>query len=223
MSCELFIIGTSGLAKETAQLARQIDPNGQRWNTVSFVTDEVSKIGQKLLYGFVSKLDIEVRNFTKPVDVAIGIGYPKLRQKITRQMLANQYLNFPNLIHPDVDIDPTLIHMGCGNMITKGVVMTCDIVVGNFNLFNWNSTIGHDAVIGDYNVINPGSSVSGRVHLGNACMLGTGARILEDITIGSDITIGAGAVVTKSITQAGTYIGIPAQLKQLRGEEKSSK
>lgn len=214
MSSDLLIVGTSGLAKECAQLARQIDPNSQRWSTISYVTHDENLLGATLPFGSVSMLDHDLQTIGTKVDVVIGIGHPNLKQKICQKFSKNPRLSFPNLIHPTVEIDHNFVKMGHGNMFTKGVVMTCDILIGNFNLFNWNCTVGHDSELGNYNVINPGSSVSGRVKIGDSCLIGTGARIIEDIEIGSNICIGAGAVVTRSIGHAGIYVGIPARLKE---------
>jgi sugar O-acyltransferase (sialic acid O-acetyltransferase NeuD family) len=213
MPHELFIIGTSGLAKESAQLARQIDPNCKRWCTISYVTNDAENLGILLPYGKISILDQDLQSLDRIVDIVIGIGNPNLRKKISSNLIQNPIFKFPNLVHPTVSIDPDFVKMGYGNMVTKGVVVTCDIQIGNFNLLNLNSTLGHDSVIGHYNVINPSSNVSGGVKIGNGCLVGTGAQILQNLTIGSEVYIGAGAVVTRSIMEAGTYIGTPARLK----------
>ncbi len=214
MPSELLIVGTSGLAKECAQIARQIDPDSQRWPAISYVTHDKTLLGTTLPFGCVSMLDHDLQTIETKVDVVIGIGHPNLKQKICQKFSKNPMLSFPNLIHPTVEIDPNFVKMGHGNMLTKGVVMTCDIEIGNFNLFNWNCTVGHDSKLGNHNVINPGSSISGRVKIGDSCLIGTGSRIIEDVKIGSNICIGAGAVVTRSIEQAGIYVGIPARLKE---------
>lgn len=214
MRSELLIVGTSGLAKECGQLARQIDPDCQRWSAISYVTHDENLLGATLPFGCVSMLDHDLQNIEAKVDVVIGIGHPSLKQTICQKFTQNPFLSFPNLIHPAVQIDPSFVKMGYGNILTKGVVMTCDIQIGNFNLFNWNCTVGHDAKLGHYNVINPGSSISGRVQVGDSCLIGTGARIIEDIEIGSHICIGAGAVVIRPIEQAGVYVGVPARLKE---------
>lgn len=210
MPSELFIVGTGGLAKECAQLARQIDPDCQRWRAITYVTNDESLLGGSLPFGCVSMLDDHLQTIETKADVVIGIGQPNLKWIICQKFSKNSRLSFPNLIHPTVEIDPNLVKMGYGNILTKGVVMTCGIQIGNFNLFNWNSTVGHDANVGHYNVINPGSSVSGRVKIGDSCLIGTGARIIEDIEICSNVCIGAGAVVIRSIERAGVYVGIPA-------------
>lgn len=211
MPLELFIVGTQGLAKEVAQLARRIDPDGQTWSVIRYVTNDKSLIGTGLLFGLIDTLDDSLRKMDRPADVVIGIGYPRLRRRVVTELRANAWLRFPNLIHPRVEFDPELVRVGEGNMITQGVVLTCDIAFGDFNLLNWNVTVGHDCRIGSYNVINPSSSVSGNVTIGDACLIGTGARILEGRQVADETTLGAGAVLTTSImTSGGTYVGVPA-------------
>lgn len=211
MASELLIIGTSGLSKETALVARRMDPTGARWSKIGYVTHLREELGMRMPFGEVCELDETLQARREPVDVAIGVGHPGVRRKVIERLIANPALNFPNLINPNVEIAEGLITLGRGNVITQGVSLTCDIRIGDFNLFNLNSTLGHDAIIGTGNVINPGCNISGRVQLGDWCLLGTGCRILETLQIVSDVIIGSGAVVTRSITEAGTYVGMPAR------------
>ncbi len=211
MRNELLIIGTSGLSKETALVARRMDPAGARWFKISYVTHLHEELGMRMPFGEVCVLDEDLQARREPVDVAIGVGHPNVRRKVIERLTANPALNFPNLIHPNLGIVEDLVTLGRGNVITQGVSMTCDIRIGDFNLFNLNSTLGHDAIIGTGNVINPGCNISGRVELGDWCLLGTGCRVLETLQIVSDVIVGSGAVVTRHITEAGTYIGMPAR------------
>lgn len=213
MPRDLLIAGSSGQAKEVAQLARRIDPMGARWSHIRYVTDRAAELGTSLLYGQVELLDEQLLHRDVEADVVIGAGKPTLRRSIAHKFLANPVLRFPNLVHPSLDIDLSIVRLGRGNIITQGTVMTCDIEIGDFNLFNWNCTVGHDARIGSFNVINPGAAISGRVALGDACLLGTGSRILETLSISSETVIGAGAVVTRSIVNPGVYMGVPARLQ----------
>jgi len=211
VSVELLVVGTGGLAKEMAQLARQIDPNAIRWSRVSYVAQSGVELGKRLPYGTVDYCDDDLPGINQRRDVVIGIGDPVPRSRIGLRLEDHQSFEFPNLIHPAVSIDDAHVKLGVGNAFCKGVVITCDIVIGDFNLFNWNVTIGHDCAIGSYNVINPGSNVSGNVAIGDACLLGTGTQILEHRTIASNSIIGAGSLVRASITDAGTYVGVPAR------------
>lgn len=212
MASDLYIIGTSGLAKEVALLARRIDPGAKRWRCIHYVTNDAAELGLARPFGVVDTLDDALLVMNEDVDVVIGVGHAGQRKKIATVLQGAGNLNFPNLVHPRVELDLTLVSMGVGNIVTQGVVLTCDIVLGNYNLLNWNVTIGHDCRVGSFNVINPASSISGNVVIGDACLVGTGARILEGCSISSGVTIGAGAVLTRSInTVGGTYVGIPAR------------
>ena len=212
MASDLYIVGTRGLAKEAAQLVRRLDPDGTRWPHIHYVTNDNTELGQARPFGVVDTLDYALWAPSRPADVIVGIGHPALRRRVATSLRVLPHLRFPNLIHPGVELDPALVTLGVGNMITQGVVLTCDITLGDFNLLNWNVTVGHDCRVGSYNVINPGSSVSGNVTLGDACLVGTGARILEGLQVADGIMLGAGAVLTRSIDSVGgTYVGIPAR------------
>jgi sugar O-acyltransferase (sialic acid O-acetyltransferase NeuD family) len=212
VAVELLIIGSAGLAKETAQLARQIDPNNERWDRISYVAENLSSLGREMPYGEVRYTDAQLASLERSVDVAIGIGYPHPRRRVAQRLAANPCFRFPNLVHPSVEIDAKFTTLGRGNMVCKGVVLTCDIVIGEFNLLNWNVTVGHDTRIGSFCVVNPGCNVSGNVQLGDGCLLGTGCQVLEGLMIEAESTVGAGAVVIHSIEASGTYVGVPARL-----------
>lgn len=213
VAVELFVVGTQGLAKEAAQIARRIDPQGATWRRIRYVTHDVSLLGQVRPFGQIDVHDDDLLALASPADVVIGIGHPPLRRRIALLLRTNPLLRFPNLIHPHVELDPEMVRLGIGNMITQGVVLTCDIELGDFNLLNWNATVGHDCHIGSFNVINPGSSISGNVTIGSACLIGTGARILEGRRVADGTTLGAGAVLTRSIQlPGGTFVGVPARL-----------
>lgn len=212
MAVELLVIGSAGLAKEAAQLARQIDPSSERWNRISYVTEHSGNLGRAMPYGEVRYTDGQLTGMDRPVDVVIGIGYPEPRRRIAEWLVANPFFRFPNLVHPSVELDSHHVSLGRGNMVCKGVVLTCDIVIGNFNLLNWNVTVGHDTRIDSFCVVNPGSNVSGNVHFGDGCFLGTGCQVLEGVTIEAASIIGAGAVVLHSIEAPGTYVGVPARM-----------
>jgi sugar O-acyltransferase (sialic acid O-acetyltransferase NeuD family) len=207
----LYVIGTGGLAREMAQLALRIDPAQQKWQFSGYIGRDKSELGKSLPYGSVVGDDAWLAALDEACDVVLGIGYPKLRKDVVERLARNDRLSFPNVIHPTVEIDREWLRMGKGNVITKGCIFTCDVVLGDFNFFNWNMTVGHDCRLGSYNVVNPGSSVSGYSQLEDEILVGSGARILERRRISSRAVIGAGAVVTRDIVEEGVYIGIPAR------------
>lgn len=206
----LYIIGTGGFAKEVGQLAHTINATRPRWSSIQYLAEDKSQIGGVLPFGKIVGTD-ELLNREEEVDVAIGIGRPSIRRSVAGEILRRPWLSAPNLIHPRVDIDNRWIRMGVGNIITCGVILTLDIVVGDFNVFNLNCTVGHDASIGNYCVINPATNISGGVKIGDECLIGTGAQILEHVSIVGGTTVGAGAVVVKTIAEPGIYVGVPGR------------
>lgn len=211
MLAELLVIGTSGLAKEAAQLARDIDPEGRRWSRISYVSERRETERPKLPFGELRYADEDLPGLSGPFDVVIGIGLPEVRRRVSERLGKCPQCRFPNLVHPTAALDASHVRIGRGNAICRGVVFTCDIEVADFSWLNINVVVGHDARIGSHCVINPSVNVSGRVHVGDACLIGTGSQILEGLSIHPGSTLGAGAVLTRSTESAGVYVGTPAR------------
>lgn len=203
---DLYILGAGGFAKEVYFLAKavgvynvkafvDVHPGG----SIRFAEGEIPVIGD------VAMERAELTNCC----LAIGVGEPTI---IERLMLKYQdRFEFPNLVHPSVIGDFENIDLGRGNIVTANVVFTTHIRVGNFNVFNLGTTVGHDVVIGDGNVINPCVNISGGVSLGSYNLIGVGAIILQYKTIGSYSTVGAAAMVNADVESKTIVVGIPAK------------
>jgi len=212
MRKNLVILGTSGLAREMAMLAEHINAIHHFWHIMGFIGEPGCAVGTNLGVAPILGDDSWLMDQDFIADLVIGIGYPKIKEKVIEPYLkVPERFGFPSLIHPKATLDFRRVELGMGNAITAGCVFTCDIRVQDFNLFNLNSTVGHDVEIGSMNVINPGSNISGSVRIGDRVLIGTGAQILQKILIDSDVTIGAGAVVTKDVESNQTVFGVPAR------------
>jgi acetyltransferase-like isoleucine patch superfamily enzyme len=141
----------------------------------------------------------------------LGIGRPGARLAAGRRLLASNRLRFPTFVHPSAICDPLGVELGLGNVITAGCVFTVDIAATDFNLFNWQTTVGHDARLGAGNVLNPAVNISGGVVVGDAVLIGTGAQVLEGRTVADGAIVGAGAVVTQDVAAGTTVVGVPAR------------
>jgi len=213
----VLIMGSGGISKETYNLLKEINFHNRQdvFEFLGFVEAETSQIGESVIDGYKvitsdENLDELLKSYIQ-IGIIVPIGSPRVKKKIVDSLLMYENVIFPNLIHPTVAFDKALIRIGYGNIITSGVILTCDIEIGKFNLININSTVGHDAVIGNYNVINPLVAISGGVHILGNSLVGTGAKILQNIEVGIGATIGAGAVVTKNVVEMTTVVGIPAK------------
>ena len=208
----LYVIGTAGLAREMAQLAMQVHRAEEIWDFRGFIGERDDLVGSDLGIGPVAGTDASLLEGVEHADIVIGIGRPDIRARVaTAYRSKGETFAFPNLIHPTASMDRRFVDLGVGNAITAGCILTMDIQIGDFNLFNWQTTVGHDARVGAANVLNPNVNVSGGVSIEDRVLIGTGVQILENRHIGSDAIVGAGAVVNRDVDDATTVVGVPAR------------
>ena len=205
---KIVIIGSGGFAKEVAFLIDEINKERQQWDLLGFIDSNIEEFNGK--YKTIQN-DNWLKNTNEEINVAFGIGSPKINKKIYQAICQNKNIRFPNLIHPNVVGDWTDIKLGKGNLICATNSLTTNISIGDFNIINLNCTIGHDCQIGNFNIMNPSVNISGGVKLSNSIEIGTNATVLQYKNICSNVIIGASSLVTKNITEAGTYVGLPVK------------
>ena len=88
--------------------------------------------------------------------------------------------------------------------------------MGDFCIFNQNTTIAHDCAVDSFVHVAPGANVSGSVHLKQGCWIGSGAVINQGSNtnkrvIGENTMVGAGAVVINDCEANAVYAGVPAK------------
>ena len=142
-------------------------------------------------------------------DVFIAVGKAETRKKLMERD-ANR--NFPVLIHPSAVIAESA-EVGAGSVVMAGAVINPGARIGKGCIINTSSSVDHDCVVGDYVHISVGAHLSGTVVVGTGTWIGTGAIVSNNVNICGGCMIGAGAVVIKDIDEPGTYVGVPAKLK----------
>jgi sugar O-acyltransferase (sialic acid O-acetyltransferase NeuD family) len=202
------ILGTSGLARETAWVFLQACHEDQ--SLEGYVAAEDDQVGQELTFGPIVHSDASLLASDEEVSLLLGIGHPTLRVKMMRKF-ADERFRWPVLTHPSASIGTANVEVGAGTVFQMGCIATCDLRIGAGVFFNAYVTIGHDTVIGDGCVFNPMANVSGEVHIGDEVLVGTGAQILEGRSVGDGAIVGAGSVVTKDVPAGATVAGIPAK------------
>ena len=208
---KIAIFGTSGFAREVADICLAAD-----YSEILLIEKEG---GDRVRGPFpvVPEADVDSL-YSDGYVFAVGVGQNKIRKAIYNKF---SYLKFPDLIHPSAtfgwgQLQEILKHSG--NIIAAGVRFTNNITMGDFGIYNLNSTVGHDCVIGDYVNIAPGANISGNVYLAEGCYIGTGAQILQGksidnkLAVGAYAVVGAGAVVVKEVPVSVTVKGVPAQI-----------
>lgn len=206
-----YIIGSGGFAKEVYFLASQTLDESE--NTFGGFIDYNSNQEFITARGKTCKIHDEEKflNNIKPsssISLYIGIGNPKIISNVSEKFKG---YNFPNLYSNDLRWDKESIDLGIGNIFTNGVILTVDIKIGSFNIFNLNTTVGHDVVIGDGNVFNPACNISGEIKIGSFNLFGVSSTVLQQIEFGSNSILGANALLTKNGENNGLYVGAPAK------------
>lgn len=203
------IFGTSGMAREAGDIAWELGLEPVYVARDKTELDAYAFQGQIILESDIDRY--------QDMGYVIGIGDNGIRQQIAQRYTGR--LRFTNLIHPSASFGKgqrELLEAKRGIIVCAGVRLTNNIQVGNFCIFNLNSTISHDVVIGEFVYVAPGAHITGNVHIDARAWIGTGVAINQGTEtrrryIGADTTIGSGAVVVKDCEPNAIYIGIPAR------------
>jgi sugar O-acyltransferase (sialic acid O-acetyltransferase NeuD family) len=206
---DIAIYGAGGLGREVACLLRIINEQHPTWNLIGFY-DDGKEMGSRNEYGVVLGGLQELNGINAPLAVVMAIASPKVVSKIVNGIIS-PLVEFPNIIAPHTTfLDRENISFGRGNVICTGCTFSCNIHVGDFNIFDWDITIGHDVTIGSYNVFMPGVRISGEITIGQRNFFGASAFVLQQLTIGNDTVIGANSTVIRETCDNSTYVGSPA-------------
>jgi sugar O-acyltransferase (sialic acid O-acetyltransferase NeuD family) len=140
---------------------------------------------------------------------ACCMGDPAVRRSAVAKLVA-QGATFVALVHPTAFVGPGC-EIGVGSILCQQVVLTADVVLGDFVIINVTSTVGHDARIGDYTTLSAHCDVTGRAAIGSDVFMGTHAAVLPFATVGNGATVGASSVVLRRVEAGTTVFGVPAR------------
>ena len=215
---KVVLIGSGGCMRELAwQMLEQNSIEKTEWEILGFVDKEkpenkVFTNRQELPY---LGNDDYLLSLTKPTNVVMTVGSPKLRKKITDKLSQNPNILFPNIILGNVSLCGDL-KIGRGCVISKNTNISTNVTIGDFVFINMEALICHDCNIGNYVTISPSVKIAGAVKIGNNTDVGLGTQIIQGIEVGSDVVLGAGSVVVKKVENNCTAVGIPA--KKIKGK-----
>ena len=202
----LGIWGAGGLGREVLELAKIINGRDKRWDGFVFIVDgaAVSEVnGAKV---------IEYEDAKKKFDgleVIIGIGEPAIREE-KFNLLKNDGIATPSLIHPDVHV-PDTVKIGEGTVIQYGCFISSDISIGDNVFVQPQCNIGHDDELADGCIISGFGNLAGNVSIGKYTYIGLSVAVKERVNIGNYSIVGMGSIVYKDIPDEMIALGNPAR------------
>lgn len=153
----------------------------------------------------------DLNKVSENLNVIIALGDSETRKNVYGKIL-NKNISFPNICHPGFSIDEISVKMGIGNVITHEKTLSCDIEMGDFNMFNSKSaSVGHDVKIGSFNSFMPMTAISGNVKIGDCNYFGVNSVVLPKVKIGDNTKISSGSVVYRNTKNDSLYMGNPAK------------
>lgn len=83
--------------------------------------------------------------------------------------------------------------------------------VGRGCIINTGAIVEHECALGECVHVAVNATIAGRTTLDSNVWIGAGATVIDKVSISADITVGAGGVVIASLSQPGTYVGVPVR------------
>ena len=186
------------MGREAACTLQRINQaaNEDVWQLLGFYDDGLPVGSENELGKVLGGMD-EVNAVTEPLAMVLAFGSPQVMLRV-RQAITNSNVYFPNIIDPTVELlHKSSLTLGEGNLFMPHCVVSCNVCVNSFNVFNGDVSIRHDVQVGSFNAFMPGVRLSGGVKVGN------------------DTRIGAGAVVMNNTVDHSFYVGVPAKMKKI--------
>ena len=211
---DLIIYGAGGFGRGIACLVKAINQVKDQWNFLGFIDDGIES-GTNNRYGTVLGGLSFLNSYPKNVAIIFSIATPSILQALVSS-ITNPLVSFPNIIAPNVNIfDEEAFSIGKGNVLFFGCRISCDVQIGDFNLFNGFVSLGHDVTIGCFNVLGPSTRVSGNSTVGDSNFFGVQSIVLQGMKIGDHTRIGPNSVVIRNTKSNSLYYGNPAKLVKL--------
>lgn len=206
---DIAIYGAGGFGREIACILKRINKSSPTWNLVGFFDDGHPK-GSHNEYGVVLGGIDELNQWDKELNILIAIATSAVRKDIYGK-IKNEKILFPNLLFAFSCADTENYYLGKGNIVLDTFI-SCNVRIGDFNVFNGGDVLGHDVFMGSYNTVMPGTRISGNVSIGDTNFFGIGSIVLQKLKIGNEVRVGAGSVLMRNAKDGHLYIGNPAKI-----------
>ena len=201
---KLVIIGAGGHGKVIADIAKHT------YDDIVFL-DDTPQGDTCLGYPVVGTV-ASYRDYLSNAAFFVAIGNAEMRRTLLHTLL-DEGARLVTLVHPRASVADS-VTLGQGTVVMAGAVINPDVKTGIGCIVNTCASVDHDCRLADFVHISVGAHLAGAVTVGSGTWIGAGAIVKNNVDICDDCMIGAGAVVVKTITESGTYTGVPARRRK---------
>lgn len=207
---DLIIFGAGDLAITMAHLFDAQDS----YNVCCFVCDDGFANCTELLGRPV--VEISQLNKTQYGDSLRGflaIGYKNMNNRESLyKRLAGMGWEFVNYISESAHVDQS-VDLGLNNAIFPNATIEHNVTIGNNNIIWSNATLCHQSTIGSHCFLASNSVVGGFAQISDSCFLGYSSVVNEKVIVKAHCTLGSLGFLKGNTQKAGTYVGIPAKVR----------
>ena len=208
---DLAIFGAGGFGRELACIIKSINQKNPTWNLIGYF-DDGKEIGEQTQYGVCLGGVERLNEWNTPLSVVMALGAPKVLRTVVGK-IHNSNIDFPNIIAPNVVLlDASSLVMGKGNVIFPNSLISCNVKMGDFNMLNVYTQMGHESELGSYNVIMPSTSISGGVVVGDTNLFGVKSTVLQYKKVENEVVLSPGSVLSRTAKEGKIYLGNPAKV-----------
>ncbi|MBE7502938.1 MAG: acetyltransferase [Verrucomicrobiales bacterium] len=207
---QVLVVGASGFGREMLVWSRHAGFDKGEYRIKGFLDDNPGALNGHESLGL--RVVGSIADYVpEPEDRFVcGISLPWVKKKCVERLLGRG-AQFLTVIHPSAILGPN-VDLGVGCVICPGVVLTMDIVLGDFVTINCCSSMGHDARVGDWCSLNGHCDVTGGVVLGEGVLMGSHASVIPGMTVEDWAIVGAGTVACARVATGTTVFGVPARV-----------
>lgn len=207
MTNNLLIISAGSYAREVYSWILDAIAAGSPWKVKGFLDDRPDALaGFPCAAGIIGSME---QYEPQPDDIFVcAIGDPGTRKRYVERAKQRGF-RFVNVIHPTAVLGQN-VKIGEGVIVAPYVVLTADLVVGNFVNIGCMSGCSHHNRIGDWCQISGNCGLTGRVVLEEGVFVGCGVTFVPGCHVGEWAYIGAGSVVLRRVAPRLKVFGNPA-------------
>jgi UDP-3-O-[3-hydroxymyristoyl] glucosamine N-acyltransferase len=206
---DIIILGAGN--PDIIKLIEDINDYKSTYNLIGFLEKDESLFGKKIGgYEIIGSDELLISKFSSCAVVNNVAKDTKIRGSFSDKIQTMfGKLNFPNLIHPSINIKH--LNFGIGNIIYENTSLGADVKIGDFNLIFFGCILGHQTNIGNKNILGANVTIGSRCTISDRVQLSNSCTISNSLSICDDVFVGVGSVVLRSISKPMKVFGNPAR------------